>query len=917
MKNLSIPPLTRRGFLEVNTKLAALAGFVSAFNSKANKVFAMSQPSVLAGPGGQEGDEKIFYNSCAMNCAGMRCVQKVHVRDGRITKVTTDEIGDPEDAYQQPQVRSCVKGRANKFYVYSPDRIKYPLERTGKRGSGEFRRVSWDYALDKTANELKRIKGAYGPQSILGHFVAAAMGGIKYPALFHAVLLYNGLGPVTTTLSDTSMPGWVEGELGTEMLAVGQGIADYRQVAEYSNYVILCSVNPAATQYLCNNMFRLAKMKKRLAERGVKVVGIDPRFTPTLSIMADEWVPIRPGTDSAMVAAMAYTIIQEGLLDRDILNKFTRGYEMYEAYVLGHSDNDDAQVQRWVDGVPKTPEWAEKISGVPASKIREVAINFATKKPAAYMYGLGANRTAVGDRYFRAWLTFVFMTGNVGKPGTYASLAGSVPPAPLKYMGSFMPTTAAMFGGSTILGLIGMMRALKSVVIPAPLLAPAINNPGMPMYYNIPAPDIRGYYGVGNMVGTWPDQSKIAQAMKNPRIEFSCEVDYMLTPTARLCDIVLPAVPTYERDDISSLLYAGAPGTIYMQKAIETLWDSKEDQWICAQLGRRFGIGHIFDANPNFDQVMKNGIAMAKAMDRDHPSYEEMRSGKKALYKGKAGAGISLHAAYDQQINKGAPFGTPSGKFEIYSEYIDRETNSPNMRNMEWVQNDFPGWKDMKVRVPAIPKYTPHWEGYEDPLHQKYPIQMINTRSMRRTHTYHSNNRLIADAHGPEDVWVNASDAAAKGVKNGDIIEVFNDRARVRTKAFVTERIMPGVMTMDHGKYSHWDENGVELGGGGDALTRAEFCGSIGKGALAALGGPAWNTNLVDFVKYADATPDEDEWRMNTKYYPYSIDNKPQTTETVCGQFLEDVTWPTEKEGGKTVESNVQAYEAIQSTKKK
>lgn len=899
--------LSRRGFLEVNAKLAALAGFGAVLSAPQTAPAMMFQPSVTpAGPGGSWGDEQIFYNSDAMNCAGMRCVHKIHVRNGRILRIDTDDYGDPEDAYQCPQVRACVKGRSNKYYVYSPDRVKYPLERTGPRGSGQFKRVSWDYALNKVSTELKRIKDAYGPHAILFHPFAGAMGGVKYPALFHAVTIFNALGPVTITLSDTSVPGWVEAELGTEMLSLGQGIADFRQVGDFSNYVVYNAANPAATQFLCNNMFRLAKMKERLRERGVKVIGIDPKFTPTLSMVADEWVPIRPGTDAAMVAAMAYTVIQEGLVDNDILNRFTKGYESYEAYVLGTTRSEDPKVRQWADGVAKTPEWAEQITGIPAAKIREIALNFATKKPAAYMYGLGANRTAIGDAYLRAWLTFCFMTGNVGKPGNYASIAGGIPPMPLKYMGSFMPTTAAMLGGSTVLGILGMMNSLKTTVIPAPLIGPALNNPGMPMYANIPAPTIRGYYGVGNMAQKWAETALIQKGMQNPRIEFSCETDYILTPTAKNCDIVLPAVTTYEREDISSLLYAGAPGTIYMQKAIEPLWEAKEDLWICRELASRFGLGHIFDANPSFDMAMRNGINMARAMDKDHPTYEEMKSGKKALYKGKTMGGISLKAAYDQQINRGAPFGTPSGKFEIYSEYIERETNSPAHRNMTWVQNDFPGWRDMKVRIPAIPKYTPHWEGVGDPLTQKYPFQAINARSIRRTHTYHSNNRLIADVWGPEDAWVNARDAAAKGIKNGDMVEFFNDRARVHMRVFVTERVMPGVVILDHGKYNHIDENGIVQGGGGDALTRSEFTGSWGRGLLAALGGPAWNTMLVDFEKVADYTPDEDEWRM--KYYPYSIDGEQQTVENTAGQFLQSQTWPMEKQEGKTAEANVQGY---------
>jgi len=183
-KGLSLPSVSRRGFLEVNAKLAALAGAGSMAVSNAPKVFAMGtvgRPSVEAGPAGQLGEERMYYNSDTLNCMGQRCVHKIYVKDGRITRVETDTEGDPWDAWECPQMRSCVKGRGKKLEVYSPDRVKYPLERTGPRGSGQFRRVSWKYALDRMASELMRIKNSYGPQAILMHSFCNIIGEQKWP----------------------------------------------------------------------------------------------------------------------------------------------------------------------------------------------------------------------------------------------------------------------------------------------------------------------------------------------------------------------------------------------------------------------------------------------------------------------------------------------------------------------------------------------------------------------------------------------------------------------------------------------------------------------------------------------------------------------------------------------------------------
>ena len=730
--------------------------------------------------------------------------------------------------------------------------------------------------------------------------------------MYATVCLYNCLGPVTTAIYEPSGAGAGYGIIGSILTAVGQGVSDFRQIAEHSNYVLFHSINPVVTTYFTNTPFRLAKMKERLAERGVKVVGIDPRLHHTNSFIADEWVPINPGTDTALFEAMSYVIIEEGLANRDMMERFTVGYDKWEAHVLGQTDSNDPEIKRWVDGTPRTPEWAERLTGIPAKKIREIAVDYATKKPAAFFVGVGPNRAALGETYIRAAYILPFMTGNVGVPGTWADvmangILGWFPPYPLKYMGGLSYVLASMAGGGTLLSLVGMLNTVKSVVIPSWQLGWALDNPGKPMYLNVPVPDIRAIVGVGNPFITNPDPHAHHKAYLNPRIEFICNADLVMTPTLKHSDIVLPAAHYYEYENFYSHFipsFNNHPHSMYAAKLVEPMGESKEDLWIFHELAKRFGKGYIFETNPSFDEWMRNGINMARALDPAHPTYEEMKSGKKNPYKGKNSTSISLRAAFDNQVNKGIPFGTPSGKYEIYSELIERETNSPNLRNMTWRQNDFPGWKDMKYCVPALPIWHDHWEGVTDPLREKYPYQMINPRSLRTANTTHSNNRLIEDCCGKWDAWINARDAATKGVKNGDIIEVFNDRGRVTTRAFATERVPPGVVAMDHGKWPHWRDDGVAEDGGGDVLTKSEFCGGIGKGTLLFLGGAPTNTNLVDFIKVADAPADEESYRQ--PYYTFGIDGKDQTEENVLPQFIENVSWQDEKSKGITAERNIQ-----------
>ena len=905
-----VPPITRRGFMKVTSAMAAFGGVAGKMFASPTKLFAQ----VPAGAQVPIFDEEAFsYNSDTYNCGGWRCMHKVYVKNGRITRLTTDEDGDPEDAYGCVQVRNCIRGKSYKFRVYDPMRVKYPLELSGPRGSGQYRRVSWDYATNRVATELKRIKNQYGSDAILGNLLSGGgYGGVFYTTMTMMEVLYSALGSICFALNDTSMTGMVTAILGAEQLAAGQGISDFRQVAEHSNVVITIGLNPGSTIFLAPTNFRLSKMRERLIERGVKVYGIDPRLNHSYTSIVDEWVPIRPQTDPALMSAMAYTIIKEGLLDKECVNRFTRGYEMFETYVLGQTKSNDPMIKRWADGIAKTPEWGERVSGVPAAKIRQLAIEYATKKPAALMLGLGPNRGAIGDQYYRMGITLAFMTGNVGVPGTWAGMGITVPP--MKFSG--LAPAAGMMGSysgmGAMLGMAGMLSMANTKVIPAVYLGDTLCDPeNTKGFMNQKSPVIRGIItSFGDPVSQWPNSQKIAQGWIHPRVEFSTTIDIVMNPTAKHSDIVLPASTSAEREDLVGLVMSGTPGGAFLKQAIKPMWESKHDVEIWQLLADKFGIGHIFKALPSPEASVKAGAGIARMMDRKMPTYDEMKNDpNKALYKPGHGDVVSLQGAYYAQVQRGVPFGTASGKYEIYSEYLDRHHSSSAMRNMTWVQNDYPGWKDMQVRVPAIPKWVDHWEGALDPKRKTYPLQIVSSRCIYRAHSSWANNPLLHDVWGNEPVWINAKDAEVRGIKNGDIVQAFNERGTVQLRAFVTNRIMEGVASMDQGKWQQYTEKGakgVDIGGASNTLCRDEWLGSPGSGITVAEAGPAWQTGLCDIRKVAD-NPGDPNGPVDI-HYEYSIDGIPQNAETVSTQYIDGATWKQEKSEGKAVEQNVESY---------
>ncbi|UCH42783.1 MAG: molybdopterin-dependent oxidoreductase, partial [Dehalococcoidales bacterium] len=335
----------------------------------------------------------IVPTGCCHDCGG-RCVLKAHVKDGQIIRIETDN-GD------EPQIRACLRGRAYRQRVYSPDRLQYPLRRTGERGKGQFERISWNEALDTIASELIRIKEKYGNSAIL---LAAGSGNQGR---------LHGSGPVSRMLAQFGgfMSTWgiasFEGALFASMATYGTiRSGSDRDDHLNSRLIIMWGWNPANTIQEPRTSLYLAQA----SEKGIRIVAVDPRYTDSAATFADQWIPIRPGTDTAMLIAMAYVIITENLQDQAFIDKYTVGFEKYRDYVLGRED-----------GIAKTPQWAEAITTVPAGIIASLAREYANMKPAALIAGWGPARAAMGEQYSRAANVLTAMTGNIGIHGGYAS----------------------------------------------------------------------------------------------------------------------------------------------------------------------------------------------------------------------------------------------------------------------------------------------------------------------------------------------------------------------------------------------------------------------------------------------------------------------------------------------------------------
>ena len=709
----------------------------------------------------KRGEEKVIATVCNPHCGGI-CLLKVHTKDGVITRIETDDG-------EEPQFRACVRGRAMRQKLGDPLRLKYPMKRVGKRGQGEFERISWDEALDTVASELKRVRNTYGPAAILHFGGGGDIGYLNMGTL--ASYFFNMFGGSTTPWGMASFEGANLATLAT--LGNFMQCANTRDDLLNSKLIIMWGWDPAVTIASTNTSWYLVQAK----EKGIRMVSIDPRFTDSTAVFADQWVPIRPGTDAAMLIAMAHVIIRDGLEDKAFLDRYTVGFDRFKDYVMGEED-----------GQPKTPQWAEPITGVPAAAIEALAREYATTKPAALITGISPGRTAYGEQYHRAAITLAAMTGNIGNHGGFPAAAPGGFAAPF----SAYPFPIIPPGLSA--NPVESQLPPRKLVMQGEFIAPPCDVPHRVLVADAILRGKAGgyltdyklvYIHTTNFVNQFPNSNKIAQALMKP--EFVVVHEAYLSATARYADILLPASVGMERNDLA----AGGATPMYgfAQKVVDPPGEAKSYVEAFTELAARVGIPNFLDMGDE---------ELVRQMVKDNPEVPDFEA-----FKRQGCVKVKLpepHVAFKLQIEDpdNIPFSTPSGKIEIYSQQI-ADANDP--------------------LCPPIPKYIEPWEGPNDPLAKKYPLQLITTHTRRRVHTQLETIPWLLELF-EHAIRINAADAQARGIRDGDQVRVSNDRGQVIVPARVTERIMPGVADLGQGAWYAPDERGIDRGGCANTLTK-------------------------------------------------------------------------------------------------
>ncbi len=801
--------------------------------------------------------EKVVYTTCVCNCGGNHhCVIKAHVRDGKVVAVEPDDryntnigredaaLSDKDLIKNRLQRRPCVMGLAFYRYIYHPDRILYPLKRApgSKRGEGKYVRISWDEALTTIADKMKETREKYGPLSIMATYMPNDTVG--------RIFSFWGAG--------VDSWGWCSWDSGRLMCHVMAGVTgwDYAGVAAgspadmlaNSNLIVLWGMEPTVGHHGPAHQF--AYFVKLARERGKPVIIIDPRYSTAVRTLADQWIPIKPGTDTAMFLAVAYVLFQEETWNKDFVKKFVEplGFDKWRNYVMGSTD-----------GVEKTPEWAEKICAVPAETIRELARLVWRMRPAWLWAHWSLSRKSHGEQLVGTFAALQAMLGLWGTPGAGPQFhPGPARPLPLRIPwgppGDY--EIPKLYRGHYWAQAVLLLDKVRSGELSEEEYRRKVGWKADPKHLKDFNPKLIFWGGghkphASNHLVTACDAAG-EQAKAFQKMDFVVTMHSIMTPTAKFADIILPARDwMWEEKTITQSAYGGFESVNYCPGVVEPPGEVKSWVWVYVKLAEKLGIDprkffgyYTTDENweKDWERYQKDAYTQLqeyyKKKGKELPSWENFSTGE--FINCDELDDIPFTGWHDQ-IRHGKPFKTKSGKIEIFSEYVADESNRGKGEHYDTFGRAYDNLPADWGTMTPHPTYMTTIRGMNDPMTKAYPLMLLTSHCRYRVHSLFWEHNWLRNHVYRHRIWLNTADAKARGIKDNDMIEVYNDRGKVVMPAYVTSRMMPGVILIHHGGKYLPDENGVDFGASPSTLLGGDYESCLT---------PARATNLVQVKKY-------------------------------------------------------------------
>ncbi len=810
--NAPVIRLSRRRFLEGTTALGATALLGSSVLARGALAAASGSGELISGS---------HWGAFKAVVDGGKFVKALPIEEDKFPTVQLDGVQDS---------------------VYSPSRIKYPMVRAGflkdghksntsERGAGNFVRVSWDEAIDLVAKEIDRVRNQHGNTSIFGgSYGWKSVGKLHNCRNLLGRMLntfggyVNHIGDYSTAASQVIMPH----VMGT--LEVYEQQTTWPVVVENSDMIVWWGADPMITNQIDWVMCEHGGYEGMDAwkKSGKPTLCIDPIKTDTVRYFGAEWIAPRPHTDVAMMLGIMYTLLEENLYDKDFIDQYTVGFDKFLPYLKGDSD-----------GTPKTPEWAEGICGVPAATMKDLARRWA-KNRVMLMSGWSLQRADTGEQKHWMLVTLACMLGQIGLPGggfglSYHYSSGGTPTCNAPILPGITATGKAVKGAP-------WLEKSGLSAIPLARIVDMLENPGKIIDFNgrkVTYEDIQMIYWVGgNPFSHHQDRNRMVKAWQKP--ETIVVHDMFWTATARHADIVLPVTTSYERNDIEQGGSYSLRLMVGMHKVVDPLVEAKSDfeifRLISAKLGNEKGFTDGKDEMAWIKGFYGEALKQAKAKKIPMPEFDEFWNGRSVLTFEPTEAQKNFVRYGDfREDPLLEPLGTPSGKIEIYSKTIEGF-----------------GYDDCPPHAKWMEPFE--WLGAEKA--KQYPLHVITAHPKYRLHSQLAGSMLREKYYavqGREPMLINPKDAAARGIKDGDIVRLHNDRGQILVGAKVTDDIIEGVVRVYEGGWYDPVEGGkpgtLDAYGDVNVLTRDKGTSKLAQGNCG-------HTLLAQAEKYTGAVPE-------------------------------------------------------------
>lgn len=625
------------------------------------------------------------------------------------------------------------------------------------RGSGPFVEVPWDEALDIVAAELKRVKQEHGNSAIFGGSYGWSSAGRFHHAQSQVHRFLNCIGGYVYSV-DTYSSGAARRILPHvlgEMDALRRDHTSWRMLAENCELFVAFGGLPIRNTQVNSggaSVHAVADWIGELARRGTRFVNISPA-RHDLDQASSEWLPIRPGSDTALILALCHTLISEDLHDQEFLARCTVGFEKVRAYVMGETD-----------GVPKDAAWATALTDIPAGSIADLARRMAhTRTMVNIAWSL--QRAQQGEQPFWGVVTLASLLGQIGTPGGGVGLGYSCT--------NDVGSERSGFSGPRL----PQGRNAISQYIPVARIADLLLQPDQPFDYDgkkLVYPDIRlVYWAGGNVFHHHQDINRLIEAWRRPEVVIVHEQYW--TAQAKFSDIVLPATTMLERDDIGSA--AGDGFMVAMKRAVEPVGEARDDYDILTSLAERLDVREEFCEGRTTAEWLRHlyedSRERAKGGGFDLPSFDAFWDNDYFEYPMPAGRKVMFEAFRSDPA--GHPLPTPSGRIELWSEKIAGFGYEECPGHVFW-------------RAPS------DWLGATKA--ETYPIHLLSPQPETRLHSQydHGVTSRASKIAGREPLTMNVEDAAKRGIRDGDIVRVFNERGAilcgVRTSASLRRNVV-------------------------------------------------------------------------------------------------------------------------------